>query len=203
MAAEPTSLVSDFLRLVPMSLLPFAISWFFSPPKERYRKIIDSDHVDDRKDLKDRFASDSLFQVYINSIQRANSRIQSAFGPPWTIRAFWICLIIAFIYPILLFFLSWIVSGVGSIGDLDILPGWNFGYRLAVLLYIILINSTLVFMLIVAGAKTNRLLYFSAGLAFAILPIRLLLVLTVMVLLVNIFLQLRLLHWMLCVGDTL
>ena len=83
MTPEPTSWMSDFLRVAaPVTLLIFAINWFFSPSKDVYRRIIDSVHPDDRKWLKDRFASDSLFRVYRNSIQRTNSRIQTAFGNP-------------------------------------------------------------------------------------------------------------------------
>lgn len=56
------------------------------------------------------------------------------FGPRWSWRAFGLSLMIAAVYPILLYVVAWVAGASGSIGDRNILPnGLPFWRRAAIL----------------------------------------------------------------------
>ncbi len=155
MAAETASWMTDLLRVVaPVTMLTFAINWFFSPSKDVYRRRIDSVHRDDRKWLKERFGRGSSFQIYRESIRIANSRVAMIFGRSWGIRSFRNCLAISFLYPFAFFICSWIISGEGFIGHLQVLPDGDFVFRIKIsLLVLSVIFIPLVLILIIANRK--------------------------------------------------
>jgi hypothetical protein len=117
MAAEPTSWVSDFFRVVaPVTMLTFAINWFFAPSKDVFRRRIDSVHPDDRKWLREIFSNTPIFPIYRKSIRRAVELVESVVGLPWTKKAFIWCLTIAATYPFIIFFIFWTFTGTEIIG---------------------------------------------------------------------------------------
>jgi len=59
---------------------------------------------------------------YRRFLKRSLDWADNFFGSPWSPHSFGICLTFAFIYPILLFFLSWIISGSYQFGQIDLFP---------------------------------------------------------------------------------
>jgi len=68
---------------------------------------------------------------YRRFLKRSLDWADNFFGSPWSPHSFGICLTFAFIYPILLFFLSWIISGSYQFGQIDLFPSdWPTWIRL-------------------------------------------------------------------------
>lgn len=128
MAAESTSWISELLP--PVSVLMFAINWFFWSSKEVYKRRIDSTHPEDRIWLRDRFKKNSIFESYKHSLIYANDKLNDVFGDPWTVRSLKVCAAVAFLYPFFLFCLSWAISGNGSLGGITVLPDVAIHIRL-------------------------------------------------------------------------
>jgi len=72
--------------------------------------------------------ADSLRMArYHNAIKRALDRVDGFFGEkPFGWRALTTCWLIAFVYPLMLFMLTWAAGGPHTLGVLDFLPeGWS------------------------------------------------------------------------------
>jgi hypothetical protein len=100
------------------SLAISIVLWWFDSPSTRIRRYVDSAHPDDRKYLKDILGGAPAFVRYALAIRALNERFDGWFGPRWSGRAFGRCVQIAFVYPVMLLLLAWLISGQGTIGTL-------------------------------------------------------------------------------------
>ncbi len=104
--------------------------WIVPPPNSSLRKRIESLHPEDRKWLKDTLGAAPGIERYRLAVRALNDRLRAWFGDAWSIRAVRRCLQIALIYPFALFLLTWIASGTGKLGALQLFEIHSITYRL-------------------------------------------------------------------------
>jgi hypothetical protein len=69
--------------------------------------------------------------AYRHMLGRALNAADQFFGPPMSLRAYSVCLTLAFFCPIALFFLTWVLRGAHTLGTLELLPkGWSLSGRI-------------------------------------------------------------------------
>lgn len=69
--------------------------------------------------------------AYRHMLGRALNAADQFFGPPMSLRAYSVCLTLAFFYPIALFFLTWVLREAHTLGTLELLPkGWSLSGRI-------------------------------------------------------------------------
>ena len=61
--------------------------------------------------------------TYRRTLDRALDAADWFFGPPVSLRAFGVCLLIAVFYPPVLFLLAWMLEGPHTFGGVELLPG--------------------------------------------------------------------------------
>jgi hypothetical protein len=79
----------------------------------------------------------SAFQRYKGGLGAFGRQAEAWFGPPWGWRAFDRSLQIAFIYPIALLLLAWLMGMPGTIGSYELLPNQTGGRRFLTVIFMI------------------------------------------------------------------
>ncbi|MGL4974888.1 MAG: hypothetical protein ACRC56_06320, partial [Bosea sp. (in: a-proteobacteria)] len=74
-------------------------------------------------------AETTPLERYTRNVGALNARIRAFYGAPFSWTAFERSLLVAIVYPLLLFLVAWVVGGVGTIGDIILLPDLEFGGR--------------------------------------------------------------------------
>lgn len=81
----------------------------------------------------------SLRNRYRHVLERALDSADRFFGLPFSLRAYGVCLTIAFFYPVILYLLSWTIGGSHTLGTLEILPeGWSARMRVTLITGLVL-----------------------------------------------------------------
>ncbi|MDR8391364.1 hypothetical protein NC796_09460 [Aliifodinibius sp. S!AR15-10] len=73
----------------------------------------------------------NISDLYHSILSKALDKAKLIFGKPFSLRALSTCLLLAFVYPLLLFLFTWAFFGVYQIGNQSVMPSdWPHLYRL-------------------------------------------------------------------------
>lgn len=85
----------------------------------------------------------TAFQRYRSALGTFIARADAWFGPPWRWRAFDRSLLIAFVYPIVLLVLAWVVGMPGTLGTIELLPDQPVEQRMMAAFGLIVVSAGL------------------------------------------------------------
>lgn len=101
---------------------------------------------DDRSYYIDKLKKRILIDSYRDQICKLNRKLFRIFGPINSIYTINICIEMAILYTSCLFLIGWIFGGLGSLGEIVVLPsGFSLGNRIIYVLSIIILAMTVVY----------------------------------------------------------
>ena len=109
-----------FVAILASFALPALVQPFL-PDKNDYVAQL-GDPVDRARLKAELSGQRSALDLYLDGVSGLRARLEQAFGPPWSWRAFDRCLLVAFVYPIFLLVMGWALGAPGTIGTLRLLP---------------------------------------------------------------------------------
>ena len=122
--------VDLLLRVLPVvfSALGALGAWYWGYVRARKKELADPASLEA---WLPRLADSLRMARYHNGIGRALDRVDGFFGEkPFGWRALSMCWLIAYVYPLMLFMLTWAVGGSHTLGALELLPeGWSLALR--------------------------------------------------------------------------
>ena len=121
-----TSMIENFdfgaamtaISVVLMAWIAFQFYW--KPRREdRWRRELDNHK--DRTETIQQLSNDKIWVQYKNDLSTFLDKGDRFFGLSWW-RIYDQCLLVAFVYPLVLFLFSWAFGGNGSLGEANLLP---------------------------------------------------------------------------------
>ena len=106
------------ISVVLMAWIAFQFYW--KPRREdRWRRELDNHK--DRTETIQQLSNDKIWVQYKNDLSTFLDKGDRFFGLSWW-RIYDQCLLVAFVYPLVLFLFSWAFGGNGSLGEANLLP---------------------------------------------------------------------------------